>query len=232
MKYVIFTFLLCFSLVAQVEDNFQSQETNEEAKEIKYIGRIFYGKSYASSLNQILIEANINSNDQDDNMFGISVEKYLLKNAFDLDINFTLQSGFFYHRQRIVNENAPYQEPHLLNGKDAFQFNIGLKAYWTRFPWNHKVRTRFAFMEGVSYTTRYLDIESQNFNRKGKKNMSKFLNYLEFNLAFNMEDIFRSEKLENTYLGFGISHRSGIFGAINGVNGGSNIIVLTLEKEF
>lgn len=232
MKYFILIFTMTFTLFGELDKVNENFIDKEKFEETKYIGRIFYGKSYASSLNQILVQGDINSNDQEDYMLGLSLERYLLKNAFDLGVNFTLQSGFFYHRQRIVNKNAPYQEPHTLNGKDAFQFNIGIKAYWTNFPWNHRVRTRLAVMEGLSYTTRYLDIESQNFNRRDKKNMSKFLNYLEFNLAFNMEDIFKNEKLENTYLGIGISHRSGIFGTINGVSGGSNIIVLTLEKEF
>ena len=48
----------------------------------------------------------------------------------------------------------------------------------------------------------------------------------------NLRDITRIEPLDDFYGGVGISHRSGIFGLINGVHGGSNYVTFYLEKEF
>jgi outer membrane protein len=39
-------------------------------------------------------------------------------------------------------------------------------------------------------------------------------------------------ELEDTYVGIGISHRSGIFGTINGVDGGGNNVIFFFETEL
>jgi outer membrane protein len=207
-------------------------EKKEEKKDKDYIVRVYYGEAVASTLAEIVTGGDIRDPHQQNALFGFSAEKYFKRNLFKLPINLTYQGSFFVHHQSYSSPDAPYQEPFPMIDKDAYQINIGLKAYWTKFPWNKIVRTRFSFMEGISYTSNYLNIENENYNRKGRTHQSKFLNYLEFNLAFNMEDITRNELFRDSYLGIGISHRSGIFGLINGVNGGSNIIVMTIEKEF
>ena len=71
----------------------------------------------------------------------------------------------------------------------------------------------------------------ENLDFEGKEH-SNFLNYLEFGIAVNLRDITRIEPLDDFYGGVGISHRSGIFGLINGVHGGSNYVTFYLEKEF
>jgi len=51
----------------------------------------------------------------------------------------------------------------------------------------------------------------------------------------SLGDLLRSASLRDTWLGVGVSHRSGIFGwtsAFNNVNGGSNYIYGYLESSF
>lgn len=233
MKILVLLLLLnTFIWSSELSEANKNKIESKEKKEKEYIFRAYYGEAVASTLIEIITFDEAEDPYQQNTLYGFSIEKYLKRNLFELPINLTCQGSFFIHNQKISSPDAPYQEPFHLVDKDAYQINIGLKAYWTKFPWNDTVRTRFSFMEGLSYTSNYLNIENENYNRKKRSSQSKFLNYLEFNLAFNMEDIFSSKKFEDSYIGIGISHRSGIFGLINGVNGGSNIIVFTLEKEF
>jgi outer membrane protein len=74
-------------------------------------------------------------------------------------------------------------------------------------------------------------MERKNLEFENKPT-SKFLNYLEFGFSVDLKDVTTVNFLDGTYLGIGISHRSGVFGLYNGVKGGSNYITYFLEKEF
>jgi len=59
--------------------------------------------------------------------------------------------------------------------------------------------------------------------------------YLDPTIDINIGDVFKVSKLRETYVGFGASHRSGIFGTarlFNSVNGGSNYIYGYVETGF
>ena len=61
------------------------------------------------------------------------------------------------------------------------------------------------------------------------------LQYLDPSLDISLGDLIGSRALKETYLGFGVSHRSGIFGAsrlLGSVNGGSNYIYGYVESAF
>lgn len=84
--------------------------------------------------------------------------------------------------------------------------------------------------EGLSYCEHVPHVErSQRNNNTGA---SHLLNYLDITAAVNAGDILDCAKLDDCWLGTGISHRSGIYGLINGVNGGSNYHMLFLEAGF
>ncbi len=57
---------------------------------------------------------------------------------------------------------------------------------------------------------------------------------LEFSLAFDLGSMLNLEGkgVEDTYIGIGVSHRSGIFGTFNNVDGGSNFLMFFIEKEI
>ena len=51
----------------------------------------------------------------------------------------------------------------------------------------------------------------------------------------NVGDVFGAKSLKDTFVGFGVSHRSGIFGAsrlLGNVSGGSNYIYGYVESAF
>jgi outer membrane protein len=74
-------------------------------------------------------------------------------------------------------------------------------------------------------------IEAQSQAERGRPT-SKLLTYLDPTVDFSVGDLIGSRRLRNTFLGLGVSHRSGIFGfsqLFNNVNGGSNYIYSYLE---
>ena len=64
---------------------------------------------------------------------------------------------------------------------------------------------------------------------------SKLLNYLDPSIDVSLGDLINSHALKDTFIGVGVSHRSGIFGAsriLGGVNGGSNYMYTYLETKL
>ena len=92
---------------------------------------------------------------------------------------------------------------------------------WLKFPWDDHIDTSFAVCDGVSYATEYPQIEVEKMD-----NPSKTLNYLMFEFDFRIPDIPKWSAI------FRIHHRSGVFGAFNGVDGGSNAIGFGVKYTF
>lgn len=111
----------------------------------------------------------------------------------------------------------------------AYGADVYLKAFWNFNFWQNHVR--FGVGEGLSYTTKTLQIEEIDAKNKTSPT-SKFLNYLDFSLDFDLGKLVRSKTLDELYLGVAIKHRSGVFGLFNGVHGGSNYNCFYIEKNF
>lgn len=117
---------------------------------------------------------------------------------------------------------------------DAWQVNLYLKPYWYGFPWRKYVRTRAGIGYGISYASRPPVPEVVQQAQRGR-DTSKLLLYLDPSFDINVGDVFRAQSLRDTWVGVGISHRSGIFGAsrlFGDVNGGSNYIYGFVETSF
>ena len=59
------------------------------------------------------------------------------------------------------------------------------------------------------------------------------MNYMEPTVDFSLGDLLGVDDWRKTYVGFGVSHRSGIFSSsrlLGNVNGGSNFVVVYLER--
>ncbi len=202
-----------------------------ESDQKKFQVRLLSGEGLYSSLGHIL-HGQIDQDKQDSGFIGVQLERYLERDIANEKIDFSLFGSLFLHTQKIEDPDAPYLEPMPLLGRNVWGYNVGVRAYWKWFPWNKWVRTKFSAAEGISYTSELIDLERQNVNKKTLTNYNRLLNYLEFNLHFNLGDILRVEDLEETHIGMGISHRSGIFGTFDGVHGGSNFIHVFIESEF
>ena len=114
---------------------------------------------------------------------------------------------------------------------DSWQVNAYFKSYWYGFPWRDRVKTRIGVGSGLSYAGRVPYIEARN-QAQDHENENKLLTYLDPTIDFSLGDLVGSRALKNTFVGVGVSHRSGIFGLsrlIGNVDGGSNYIYTYVE---
>lgn len=117
---------------------------------------------------------------------------------------------------------------------NGLQVDLFMKAYYHGFPWASRVKTRLGFGAGVSLAQRVPYIEASTAAIANDPS-SKVLQYLEPTLDVSLGDLIGSRRLKDTFIGVGVAHRSGIFGAsrlLGNVNGGSNYIYGYLESAF
>ncbi len=109
----------------------------------------------------------------------------------------------------------------LYNDKTLAHFSTIPLFRWKYFPWNEYVRTTAAIgFFGASVAT---DIIDEEYEDNGG---SHFLNFLIPEITLGLPAYPHWDALVR------IHHRSGIFGAISGVNGGSNFIAAGLRYHF
>jgi hypothetical protein len=100
----------------------------------------------------------------------------------------------------------------------ANEFDVVLAPFvrWTSFPWNRLLYTNARLgAAGLSYTSGVSAWERQN---SGNNRGSNFLQFGAMEVSFAARENARSEVFVRVH------HRSGVFGLINGVNGGSNYL--------
>jgi outer membrane protein len=96
------------------------------------------------------------------------------------------------------------------------------------------VNTRLGFGAGLSYARRVPFMESRDQAVRGR-DTSRLLNYMDPTIDVSLGDLVGSRRLRDTFVGLGVSHRSGIFGSsqlLGNVNGGSNYIYSYVEASF
>jgi len=223
MKKLIITLITLLSLNLYGE----TEGKNRKAFNVdgnKYIIRPLYGIATQSDLGDLLGFKDLKEDPNHGQIAGIQVERYVYKRPYDFPVNITLQSSFITHFNSYSGEETDYY-----TNNNSYEINFGIKIYWTEFPWDRYVRTRLGVSEGLSYTSNITNLERHN---QYHQNNSNYLNYIDITLSFNAKDITGMDNLEDTYIGMGISHRSGIFGTINGVDGGSNNVTFFFETEL
>ena len=117
---------------------------------------------------------------------------------------------------------------------DSTQVNAYIKAFYYGFPWSGSVRTRIGFGAGLSYAQMVPFVEARDQAARGR-NTSKLLLYLDPSIDVSVGDVLGIRSLRETYFGFGVSHRSGIFGysqMFSNVDGGSNYIYTYVEWKM
>jgi outer membrane protein len=185
------------------------------AAEKAYSVRAVYGTPTGYDLGQV-VSGQFGANYNDFHVYSIDGGYRLVKSAFSLPLDFYAKSGLSYY------DEGSY--------KSSYGADIYIKALWN-FDFL-KNRVRLGFGEGISYTSRvlmaeYIDATEQN------DNTSKFLNYLDISVDFDFGKLIAYKPLYETYIGFVIKHRSGIFGLINNVkHGGSNYNSFYIQKNF
>jgi len=113
---------------------------------------------------------------------------------------------------------------------DIYEMTLYVKAYWNFDFADNRIRAGIG--EGISYTNDILLAESIEAGTDND-NTSNFLNYIDISVDVDFGRLIRYKPLHNTYLGYALKHRSGIFGLINNVTkGGSNYNTIYIEKSF
>jgi outer membrane protein len=135
--------------------------------------------------------------------------------------------GFVGYVGLLHHDDRPYQ-------RSGLQVDLYMKAYFDGLPWRDRVRTRLGFGFGLSIAdpVPYEEVSSQAARGRAT---SRVLNYLDPSVDVSLGDLVGRKSLKDTYVGIGVSHRSGIFAwsrLLGRVNGGSNYIVGYVEQAF
>ena len=110
------------------------------------------------------------------------------------------------------------------DGGEVGEFNGAFVIRWDNFPWNDYVYTTLGLaVFGPSYATKITDQEREK-SKNGKG--SKFLNYFAPEITFAHPDDPDNQAFIRVH------HRSGVFGLIDGVSGGSNFLTFGLRFRF
>lgn len=183
----------------------------------EYSFRVAYGQASTKDLGEII------SFDSDTHPANLSVYSldagYLLKEElFELPLDLYVKGGLSYFDEG----NAP-------TTSSVYEGTIYVKLYYNIDFLDNRIRLGLG--EGLSYTSDVLWSEYEEATRE-KEDYSKFLNYLDISIDFDLGKLVRYKPLEETYIGWTLKHRSGVFGLFNGVNGGSNYNTISIERNF
>ena len=180
----------------------------------KYSVRTLYGWATTKDLGEVLV-GNVSPDSQDYKVYSLDGGYLLWSDVNEWPLDIYAKGGLNYYDEGRFD--------------DAYGMDIYIKALWNFDFWDNRVR--FGVGEGLSYTSRTLEIEKIDAIEKDSPT-SQFLNYLDFSLDFDLGKLVRSKTLDELYLGVAIKHRSGVFGLFNGVHGGSNYNAFYVEKNF
>lgn len=184
----------------------------------EYSFRIGYGKASKSPLTEI-ISGNAYENNHNKDLSVLSFNGgYLLKESlFDWPIDIYVKGGLSYFDEAGTRSNL-------------YEVVLYIKAYYNLDFRDNRIR--FGIGEGGSYTSDILFIEDEEaFVKNG--NTAYYLNYIDMSVDFDLGRLVGHKEMNNTYIGWALKHRSGIFGFINSVkDGGSNYNTVYLEKNF
>ncbi|QSZ42699.1 hypothetical protein GJV85_11445 [Sulfurimonas aquatica] len=180
-----------------------------------YSLRIAHGNATESALGDVII-GKIGSHPEDLQVYSLDLGYLVKENVFEMPIDIYIKTGL-----------SKYNEDKY---KSIYGASIHIKAYYNLDFFSN--RARFGISDGISYTHGILRTEYlEALQIDGKT--SKYLNYLDISLDFDLGRLICFKPMYDTYFGWALKHRSGIFGLINGVTkGGSNYNTLYIEKNF
>lgn len=196
-----------------------SREQEPWQERIPLIVKVMHGKSTDCNLVPVMrLSCMSTRTDDQTGITAAEIGRPFIERLNGMPLDFVGYLGVLRHRERGLQE-------------DFWEVNAYMKAFYHGFPWSGRLRTRIGFGAGISYAQKVPFVERRDQLRR-QRNTSKLLNYLDPSVDVNVGDLLRVRALRDTYFGFGVSHRSGIFGVsqlFGNVNGGSNYIYTYLE---
>ena len=185
--------------------------------EDKYSIRLAHGWATSSDLGEILFGQIDGSYGKDLSVTSLDVGYLLYKEINDLPIDIYVKGSLGYFYEDNIHD-------------DILETIIYIKAYYNIDFLDNRVRVGLA--EGLSYTSHILYAEKRDA-LENHDNNSNFLNYLDISVDFDLGKLTTYKPLRETYVGWALKHRSGVFGLINNVrHGGSNYNTFYIEKNF
>jgi len=181
----------------------------------KYSLRVAYGYASEKNLGDILLFGDFSHHPRTLNVIALDGGYLLKKDVFSLPLDIYIKNGLSY-----FNEDK---------FRDTFEIVFYAKAYLNLDFLDNRVRIGAG--EGISYTKGILESEMVEAIAD-KEPTSRFLNYLDISLDFDLGRLLGYKPMYDAYLGYALKHRSGVFGLYNGVHGGSNYNTFYLEKNF
>jgi outer membrane protein len=183
------------------------------------IVKLSHGKSTDCDVAQVMLLKCTSTNTVDQTRItGIEVGRPFIERLNGWPLDFVGYAGLLKHSERGLQD-------------DSWQANAYMKAYYYGFPWSDRVRTRLGLGVGVSYAEHVPYVELRDQLARGRSS-SRLLSYLDPSIDISVGDLIGVKSMSETYIGLGVSHRSGIFGSsrlLGNVNGGSNYIYSYLE---
>lgn len=181
-----------------------------------YLVRVAHGAAVDSDFGEIL-GGHIKEHPYNLKVMALDVGYLLVKDMNDWPLDLYIQGGFAYFDEAGMKQ-------------DVYEGTLYIKLFYNLDLFSQ--RFRLGFGEGGSYVSSTLFAEYIEAVEEGDKT-SKYLNYLDFTLDFDLGRALSVKGLEDTTLGFLIKHRSSVFGLVNSVEkGGTNYNCFYIEKKF
>ncbi len=213
MKYIVLLFL------------FLNLSANDD-----YSIRVAYGQASTKDLGEILF---FNSDIHPDNLSVFSLDGgYLLKKSiYELPLDLYVKGGLSYFNEadKHIYGTGPLAIIYPGERSNVYEGTVYIKVYYNIDFLKNRIRVGLG--EGLSYTSSVLWSEEKEATQESE-DYSKFLNYIDISFDVDLGKLVKYKPLEETYIGWTIKHRSGIFGLFNGVDGGSNYNTISIEKNF
>lgn len=157
----------------------------------------------------------------DTRIWGVDIGRPLVQQVNGWPLDFAAYVGVIAHDERGLRANG-------------LQLDAQIKARYYGLPWSDRVKTRISFGAGFSLAQRVPLTEVRDQARRGRAT-NRLLNYLDPSIDFSLGDAIGNRRLKDTFLGVGVSHRSGIFGSsqlLGNINGGSNYLYGYIETKL
>jgi outer membrane protein len=197
----------------------RNQDVPAQESRVPLIVKALYGKSSPCNLLPIMrLGCTSTSTDDGTTIASVEIGRPFVREPNGWPVEIDGYVGLLHHDENGLQSNS-------------WQVDGYIKAYYWGFPWSKHVRTRIGFGAGLSYAQAVPFAEAQSQADRGR-NTSKLLQYLDPTIDFSVGDVIGVKRMAETYLGVGVSHRSGVFGMaqlFDNVDGGSNYIYTYLE---
>lgn len=181
--------------------------------------RIAYAKPTKSDLGELLIWY---------------IKPYPIDNLSVVDLSY----GYKYYKPQVndhISFDFEIRVGYSYYMEGGYQDNIHEVELYEKIYGNFDFfgnRMRLGWGWGASYSSNIILVEKIEAQENNDNN-SKVMSFMDLTMDFSLGKIINIKSLDESYIGWGFKHRSGVFGLINNVKrGGSNYVQINFEQNF